>query len=114
MAEKDIKAKSLIKTDNNTISHDEKTQDLTKFKNIISIDFGSYGSVAHYCMPHSTKRIYRIKDWKGMTSLGSVLDSTMQKKTLTALLWDVKNEKVVSYGYQALKEFNDYKKYQNM
>eukprot|EP01084_Bolivina_argentea_P251817 422496_1 len=49
-----------------------------------------------------------------MRSLGNILDTTMQKKTLTALLWDIKKKEVKSVGYQALKEYDDYKKYQHM
>eukprot|EP01084_Bolivina_argentea_P251818 422497_1 len=82
---------------------------LNRFKNIISIDFGSFGSTAHYSLP-DLKSIYHVKDWADQVNL----DRTMEKKTLTALLWDVNNRKVISFGYQALKEYTDYKQYQNL
>eukprot|EP01084_Bolivina_argentea_P308929 534303_1 len=89
------------------------TTPLSKFKNIISIDFGTYRSAATIGFPQSDC-IYAVKDCKGMRSFGNILDVTMQKKTLTALLWDIKKNEVKSFGYQALKEYDDYKKYQNM
>eukprot|EP01083_Nonionella_stella_P240762 841367_1 len=75
-------------------------------KQIISIDFGSFGSTASYCLPHSPAKYSPVKDWKGMGGC----DGAMQKKTLTALLWNVHESKTVAFGYEAQKLYFEYEK----
>eukprot|EP01083_Nonionella_stella_P133842 407006_1 len=75
-------------------------------KQIISIDFGSFGSAASYCLPQSPAKYVVLKRWKGM----GTCDASMQKKTLTALLWDVHKTKVIAFGYEAQTLYFEYRK----
>eukprot|EP01083_Nonionella_stella_P070009 187029_1 len=75
-------------------------------KQIISIDFGSFGSIASYCLPQSPAKYSLVKDWKGMGGC----DGAMQKKTLTALLWNIHERKTIAFGYEAQKLYFEYEK----
>eukprot|EP01084_Bolivina_argentea_P267264 453627_1 len=75
-------------------------------KQIISIDFGSFGSIASYCLPQSPAKYVLVKEWKGM----GTCDAAMQKKTLTALLWNIHDEKTVAFGYEAQTLYFEYRK----
>eukprot|EP01083_Nonionella_stella_P070010 187030_1 len=75
-------------------------------KQIISIDFGSFGSIASYCLPQSPAKYSLVKDWKGMGGC----DGAMQKKTLTALLWNIHKRKTIAFGYEAQKLYFEYEK----
>eukprot|EP01083_Nonionella_stella_P310607 1104262_1 len=100
---------SVIEQNSNELDHnlphldDEKKSieinDTPRFKpkQIISIDFGSFGSTASYCLPESPNKYIVLKRWKGM----GTCDSIMQKKTLTALLWNIHKHKTVAFGYEA-------------
>eukprot|EP01083_Nonionella_stella_P154044 495829_1 len=84
------------------------TDDTPQFerKQIISIDFGSFGSTASYCLPQSPAKYVVLQRWKGM----STCDAAMQKKTLTALLWNIHDEKTVAFGYEAQTLYFEYTK----
>eukprot|EP01083_Nonionella_stella_P167477 562965_1 len=84
------------------------TDDTPQFerKQIISIDFGSFGSIASYCLPQSPAKYVLVKEWKGM----GTCDAAMQKKTLTALLWNIHDEKTVAFGYEAQTLYFEYRK----
>eukprot|EP01084_Bolivina_argentea_P251819 422503_1 len=85
---------------------DEKKEEKvdTSVKQTISIDFGSFGSTASFCMASSPSKYIVLKNWGGMSSC----DTAMQKKTLTALLWDDYKKEVVSFGYQAQTSYFNY------
>eukprot|EP01083_Nonionella_stella_P231683 817967_1 len=76
-------------------------------KQIISIDFGSFGSTASYCLPQSPANYAEpLKRWKGM----GICDNAMQKKTLTALLWNIHQRKTIAFGYEAQTLYFEYEK----
>eukprot|EP01084_Bolivina_argentea_P295027 507812_1 len=87
---------------------DEKKEEKvdTSIKQIISIDLGSFGSTASFCVKSSPSKWVPLKNWGGM----STCDTAMQKKTLTALLWDDYKKEMVSFGYQAQTSYFDYSK----
>eukprot|EP01083_Nonionella_stella_P153163 491692_1 len=109
---------SVIEQNSNELDHnlphldDEKKSieinDTPRFKpkQIISIDFGSFGSTASYCLPESPNKYIVLKRWKGM----GTCDSIMQKKTLTALLWNIHKHKTVAFGYEAQTLYFEYTK----
>eukprot|EP01084_Bolivina_argentea_P267263 453626_1 len=88
------------------IELDDTPQLQLQRKQIISIDFGSFGSTASYCLPQSPAKYAVVSGWKGM----GACDGPMQKKTLTALLWNIHDEKTVAFGYEAQTLYFEYRK----
>eukprot|EP01083_Nonionella_stella_P168495 569033_1 len=106
MFRKALRHMSHLDDEKKYIELDDTPQLQLQRKQIISIDFGSFGSAASYCLPQSPAKYVVLKRWKGM----GTCDASMQKKTLTALLWDVHKTKVIAFGYEAQTLYFEYRK----
>eukprot|EP00484_Ammonia_sp_Unknown_P012626 CAMPEP_0197058086 /NCGR_PEP_ID=MMETSP1384-20130603/103952_1 /TAXON_ID=29189 /ORGANISM="Ammonia sp." /LENGTH=684 /DNA_ID=CAMNT_0042492713 /DNA_START=67 /DNA_END=2121 /DNA_ORIENTATION=- len=82
---------------------DEKKD--SDIKQIISIDFGSFGSQATYCLPNNPSKYWICNDWDGMASCP---DNSTKKKTLTAILWNKKTSTVKAFGFHACQLYAQY------